>query len=180
MSLYAHRPASVFFLLISVFLNKRTSKGRHDGVKEGPPLSCRFLPGKSVGLFICNNAIYVSLCHLAGVSLRPVVDQWQCQMHSSVTSSGSNPGKLDSRCQIIQLCVTVPFFPALFLRFVVVFFYYCRCLAFSMWRMTFCNGIFNITTILFYKMRYILIFDVKVVRCSQRNNKTAELVHLVS
>lgn len=44
------------------------------------PSSCRLLPGNTVGLFICYNAMYVSLCHLAGASLRPVVDQWQCQI----------------------------------------------------------------------------------------------------
>lgn len=84
--------------------------------------------------------MYVSFCHLAGVSLRPVVDQRQCQMHSSVTPSGSNPGKLDSRCQIIQLSVTVLyFFSVLFLKCVVGYFFIVVVfvvVAFSIWTKT--------------------------------------------
>lgn len=64
-----------FHSLISAFLNVRRTNG-HNGMKGkeqwGPP-SCGFLLGNSLGLFICHNAMYVSLCHLAGVSLRPVV-----------------------------------------------------------------------------------------------------------
>lgn len=44
------------------------------------PSPCRLLPGNRAGLFICYNSMDVSPCHLAGASLRPVVDQWQCQI----------------------------------------------------------------------------------------------------
>lgn len=73
-------------VLFLVILSLSKAKGKWmsiNGVKYRyrvlHPVSC-LLPENSVGLFICHNAMNVSLCHLAGASLRPVVDQWQCQM----------------------------------------------------------------------------------------------------
>ncbi len=39
----------------------------------------------------------------------------------------------------------------------------------------FCNGIFNITTMLTCKIRDIFIFNVKLVWCNQRNNKIVQV-----
>lgn len=88
--------------------------------------------------------------------------------------------KLDSRCQIIQLCVTllqfsqyyfrdVRLYFVLFFFFFVVFFFF---FPFSIGRKMFCNGIFNVATTLTCKLTFTsAFFYVRLVRCNQRNNK---------
>lgn len=137
------------------------------------PSSCRLLPGNTVGLFICYNAMYVSLCHLAGASLRPVVDQWQCQIprlslpvDQVRQSLPNNPALCYSSpdfflfSSVLEVCGCTSFF----------FFFYIFCR-----EKVFCHGIFNITTMLTCKMRDIFIFNVELVWCNQRNIKNVSL-----
>ena len=85
--------------------------------------------------------------------------------------------KLDSRCQIIQLCVTLLQFSQYYFRDMRLYFVLLLLLLFftiSIGRKMFCNGIFNVATTLTCKLTFTSVFsffNVRLVRCNQRNNK---------
>lgn len=155
--------------MVFVCFNKREGLGRHGGVKAGTEGSSLTLPSPPRGYCWL---VYLSHCNVClppppGRSLTATCcgPMTVPNAHSSVTPSGSNPGKLDSWCQIIQLCALLFFLPCLFLRcdwlplLFLSFLYGC----------TFCNGEFDISTMLFLNMRYVKISDVKVEGCSSIN-----------
>lgn len=77
-----HKVQCSFFYFLSSWTKEWAWVGRMVEIRYSR--SCFILlspPWEKCGLFICcHNATYVSLCHLAVASMRPVVDQWQCQM----------------------------------------------------------------------------------------------------
>lgn len=113
------------------------------------PSSCRLLPGNTVRLFICFDATDVSLRHLAGASLRPVVDQWQRQIPrlslpvDRVRQSVPNNPALCCSSLVFFVFVFFNPFTGLILKCVDVFF---------------CNGIFKMTTLLTCKTRNFFFF----------------------
>ena len=149
---------------------------------EAPPSSCCLLRWIVLDCFTV--ALRCPVClslppgrRLAATCCGPVTVP---NADSSVTRRGSNPGKLDSCCQIIHPCVTPLFF--FFFHFSSLIFESllgCYCIVvvvvfystFSIWSHIFIMG--NVTTMFSYEMRD---FDDQG---SQGTNKTAFLVRRV-
>lgn len=149
------------------------------------PSSCRHLPGNTVRLFICFDATDVSLRHLAGASLRPVVDQWQRQIPrlslpvDRVRQSVPNNPALCCSSLVFLVCLFVLILLQVWFWSVWLYFFF------------FYNFTFSIGRMFFFVMRYLkwrqcslvkwetLFFSflkVKLVWCNQRNIKNVSFV----